>query len=425
MGSIPRRDFLIGMSAGVGVSLLSARRARAAASDTVRHAVVGLGGQGRRHATTFAKFPDCQVVAVADVDPERRDRTRSALEEFGTVAAHTDFRHILDDASIDSVSIATPDHWHTLIALHALQAGKHVYIEKPCSHNVREARILEAVADRTKKCVQHGTQGRSGAGIQDAMRMLHAGELGKARVAKAINHQFRAPIGRAPVSEPPAGTDYDLWLGPAPLHPFTRNRWHYNWHWFWDYGCGDIGNDGIHQIDEARWGLNAGVPKRVVATGGQLFYDDDHETPDTQTVTFEYEDCHLIYEMRLWTKYPLEGHDNGVVFYCDGGTLEIGRNGCEVTRTGEPKKKVGGGADFDGHLRNYLDCIKEDNPAGLNAPIKEGAISTALCHYGNIGSRVGRALHIDDATGLCRDDEEANALMSRTYRKGFELPKVS
>jgi len=208
------------------------------------------------------------------------------------------------------------------------------------------------------------------------------------------------------------------------VRPFTRNRWHYNWHWHWDYGTGDMGNDGIHQIDEARWGLGVGMPNAVSASGGQLFYDDDHETPDTQVVTYEYDDCYLLFEMRLWTDYPLEGHDNGVVFYGDKGILEIGRRGCELTLKGEPRKALSGGADFDANLRNFLDCVKANDPSKLNAPITEGYISATLCHLGNIATRVGRKLNFDAERLVCIGDGEATELLTREYREGYELPTV-
>jgi len=361
------------------------------------------------------------VVAVCDVDPEQ---IKKALGKVPEAAPAADFRRLLDDKSIDTVSIATPDHWHTPVALAALQAGKHVYVEKPCSHNIHEAIALKTAAAKSGKCVQQGTQARSGEALMQAVALMRDGGIGKVRMAKAINHQLRGPIGREPECDPPAGVNYDLWLGPAPKHAFTKNRWHYQWHWFWDYGCGDMGNDGIHQIDQARWGLGVGMPNAVGASGGQLFYDDDHETPDTQVVTFEYDNCYLLYEMRLWTDYALEGHDNGVVFYGDKGKLEIGRGGCDVTLIGEQKKHLGPYGDFKGHPRNFLDCVKADNPAELNGGIEEGAISTALCHLGNIATRVDRKLKIDPATWQCVDDAEASKLFSREYRKGYELPEI-
>ena len=421
-----RRQFIQSVAGGFAIAAAAAgaRPVKAAASDRVRHGVIGLGSQGRNHARSFAALPDCDVVAVCDVDPERRAQTLDELKSTDTKAvAH--YADILNDASIDSVSIATPDHWHVPIALAALDAGKHVYVEKPCCHNVHEGHVLAAAATKTGKCVQHGTQSRSSAGIKEGVKFLQEGKLGKVRLAKAINHQLRPPIGRAPVGEPPPGVDYDLWIGPAPEHPFTQNRWHYNWHWFWAYGTGDMGNDGVHQLDVARWGLGVGIPETVIASGGQLFYDDDHETPDTQLVTFDYGDKQLVYEMRLWTDYPLEGHNNGVVFYGDNGRMDIGRNGVEVTMKGEPTQKIGDGADIEENFRNFVACVKTEEPAGLNAPISEGVASATLCHFGNIGTRLGRMLHFDPRSGKFEGDKEATRMLARTYRKGYELPDVS
>ena len=425
MPELSRRDFV--KTAGTGfaaaaMTLAVARPAKAAPSERVRHAILGCGGQGRAHARIFHNLPDCDVVAVCDVDVSHLAQAASELDHSAGIRQVEHFREVLDDKTIDSVSIATPDHWHTPLALLALEAGKHVYVEKPCCHTIEEGRLLQRAATATGKCVQHGTQSRSGEGIRSAVAFLHEGNLGKVRAAKAINHQMRGAIGRAAVSSPPEGVNYDLWTGPAPAHPFTANRWHYNWHWFWDYGTGDMGNDGIHQVDVARWGLGVGAPKSVTASGGQLYYDDDHETPDTQIVVFDFEECQLVYEMRLWTNYPLEGHDNGVVFYGDKGTLEIGRNGCEVTIIGEEKKRLGGGGDIDANMRNFVDCVKRNDPKGLNAPIDEGVASVLLCHLGNIGTRLGKKLAMDGDT--IANDAEAKALESKAYRDGYGLPTV-
>ncbi|MCC6144781.1 MAG: Gfo/Idh/MocA family oxidoreductase, partial [Candidatus Hydrogenedentes bacterium] len=330
-----RRDFLSLMAAAPVLG----QAAFAAAQDRpLRHAVVGCGGQGRRHARVFANTRDCQLVAFAELDPARREQT---LKELGDkaegVTAYEDFRELLQNPEIDSVSVATPDHWHTPVALLALQAGKHVYVEKPCCHVPLEGQRLVDAAKASGKCVQHGTQSRSGEGIKKAIGMLRDGAIGKVRLAKAINHQLREPIGRAPESDPPPGVNYDLWLGPAPKHAFTQNRWHYNWHWFWDYGGGDFVNDGVHQVDVARWGLGVAYPKLVTGSGGQLFYDDDHQTPDTQLITFEYPDVYLVYEMRLWTEYPMEGITNGVIFYGDNGIMTIEGEGCYLLLKGQKR----------------------------------------------------------------------------------------
>ncbi|MBI2422253.1 MAG: Gfo/Idh/MocA family oxidoreductase [Candidatus Hydrogenedentes bacterium] len=425
MTDLTRRTFLSTAGTTVAASaLLStwAQRAGAAPVERVRHAVIGLGGQGHQHAREFDALDDCDVVALCDVDPERLAHAHKEIGGGSGIRLEKEFERILEDATIDSVSIVTADHWHTPIALHALKAGKHVYVEKPCSHNVLEGKILLEAADRSGKCVQHGTQSRSSPGIQEAVAWLAEGHLGKVRLAKAINHQMRGPIGHAAVEEPPAGVDYDRWLGPAPKAPFTKNRWHYQWHWNWDYGCGDMGNDGIHQVDQARWGLGVGYPKAISASGGQLFYDDDHQTPDTQMVTFEYDDCYLVYEMRLWTSYKLEGHDNGVVFYGDKGILENGREGCFYTLTGGERTRLSGGIDLPANVRNFIDCVKAGTPGKLHAPMKEAVASATLCHLGNIATRVGRRLHWDAENWTCTGDGEANKLLTREYRKGYELP---
>lgn len=424
MGERTRRDFLVTGAAALAAAATSGAARGAATTSRVRHAVIGTGGQGGTHARVFDSLENCEVVGLCDVDPSHSAAAREHVKKAGKVKVTKDFHELLADPSIDSVSIATCDHWHTPVALHALKAGKHVYVEKPCSHNVREGFALAEAARKTGLCVQHGTQSRSSDGIQAAIAFLREGKLGKVRVAKAINHQMRAPIGRAPVSTPPPGVDYERWLGPAPLREFTENRWHYNWHWFWDYGCGDIANDGVHQIDLARWGLGVAYPKRVVASGGQLFYDDDHETPDTQLVTYEYEDCHLIYEMRLWTEYPMEGHENGNVFYGDLGRLDIGRDGCFVTLKGQEPQRLGGGVDVRDNMGNFIDAVAAKDPSKLNAPVSEGAISAALCHLGNVGTRVGRILEFDAEGVECKGDAEATRLLGREYRRGYELPQV-
>jgi predicted dehydrogenase len=428
--SVPsRRDFL--RTSGAAASLaatglfLKTDKAAHAAKKKLRHAVIGVGGQGRGHCRGFASLSDlCEIVAICDVDPNNLAKAEEALPDPASVAKHKDFRELLKDESIDTVSIATPDHWHTPIALHAILAGKQVYVEKPCSHNPHEAKMLMQAAEKYGACVQHGTQSRSGQDLREGIKRVQEGVVGKVRMAKAINHQMRGPIGTAEPEAPPEGVDYDLWIGPAEARPFTRNRWHYNWHWFWDTGTGDIGNDGTHQIDVARWGLGVGLPQTVTAVGGQLFYEDDHETPDTQTVLYDYGDVQLMYEMRLWTDYPLENFENGVVFYGDEGTFDIGADACYLHLKGKQREQVLGGRDFEGNLRNFLEASAEKNPGLLLAPISEGAVSAQLCLMGNIGTRVGRKLVLNETGDGFVGDEEAQALWKRHYREGYELPQI-
>ena len=428
MKEIQRRDFLKAAGTGlaaVGAFYIGTPKGVAGPNDRIRHAIIGAGRRGEHLANYFGQFDDCEVVALADVDPERRTRLKNALPHSDKILAVEDYRRILEDPTIDTVSVSTPDHWHTLAAIESLQADKHVYVEKPCAHNIREAEVLVKASQKMPHLVlQHGTQSWGSPDIIKAVQMLRDEFVGKVRMAKAINHQLRPSIGRAPETDPPPGVNYDRWLGPAPLHRFTKNRWHYNWHWFWDYGSGDIGNDGIHQVDTARWGLGVDLPNAISATGGQLFYDDDHETPDTQVVVYEYDHCYLMYEMRLWTKYRLENQENGTVFYGDKGTLEIGSHSCHYQLIGEERKQIGAGKDLSAHIRTFLDCVKNNTPDRVACPIEEGFKSTSLCLLGNIATRVGRRLVLDSNKMVCVGDEEATAMMGRTPRSGYELPPV-
>jgi len=419
MKSMNRRNFVNSTTAFGALSALSYSRVLGA-NERINVAVIGVHGRGRNHIKSFDSIKGVSVVALCDVDKNVLDLESANFAK--PVVKYGDYRELVQDKEIDVISIASPDHWHVPMAAHAILAGKDVYIEKPLSHTIEEGRYLADLAKREKKIVQHGTQAKSLQSCRNAVRYMQSGELGKIRLAKAINHQLRKPIGREPDADVPAGVDYDLWLGPAPLRLFTANRFHYNWHWFWDYGCGDIGNDGIHQIDIARWGLEVGFPRAVMSSGGQLFYNDDHETPDTQTAVFEFDDTAIIYEMRLWTDYKLEGHDNGNIFYGDNGTLSMGREGWRVTF------KDGSAGPFEprgphNHYENFIEALRNDNPGLLNADVLEGHISSALCHMGNISMRVEQRLEFDADRERFVNSPEANGMLAKAYRKGYELPQ--
>lgn len=395
-------------------------------NDTINHAVIGTGSRGSSfHCSHFANAKGCRVVAACDVDPVRLNKAVQDLPNERQVKKYSDFRKLLEDKSIDSVSIATPDHWHTPIALWALMAGKHVYVEKPCSHTVFEANLLVKAAEHYGRCVQHGTQRRSMGNHIEAIRQLNKGIIGRVHTIKAINQQFRKPIGHAPVQDPPAGVDYDMWLGPAPKVPFTMNRWHYNWHWFWDYGGGDIVNDGVHQIDVAIWAMGNRYPNRIVVSGGQFFYHDDHQTPDTQTAIFEYDDNQIIYEMRLWAPYKLEGHDNGNVAYGTEGKMDFGRKGIIVTR-GDEEIKIESPKPIESIVPNFLTAVRENNPAKLLSPIEKGVVAVNLCNLANIGTRLGAPgleyYPIKEDVKCHGFEDKARKMLTRTYRKGYELP---
>ncbi|MGD9857968.1 MAG: Gfo/Idh/MocA family protein, partial [Planctomycetaceae bacterium] len=418
-----RRTFLKKSAAVTGAGLFAATAppaTRAAgANERIRVAVIGTGGQGKGHVKSWLGHDDVDLAYVCDVDNARLAQAAGLAPAAKPVS---DLRRILDDQSIDAVSIATPDHWHTPAALLALDAGKHIYVEKPCSHNVREGRLLVEAQKRTGRLVQHGTQTRSSAGHQEAFAMLRDGAIGDVLVARAWNVQFRPPIGKEQPSGPPAGFDYDTWIGPAPMVPFQKNRHHYTWHWWYDFGTGDAGNDGVHELDLARWGLGVDTqPSRVTAFGGKYVHDDDQQFPDTITAVFEYpaggtasptEDAaaveespgrrssgttlgakQLIFEMRLWsTNYP-ENVDNGVEFLGTGGRMFISKRGKFQLLAGRNQKvdkaPAGslGGSVAD-HQRNLLDAIR--GKAELRADAHTAHLSASLAHFANIAARLNR-----------------------------------
>ncbi|MBN2595051.1 MAG: Gfo/Idh/MocA family oxidoreductase [Sedimentisphaerales bacterium] len=423
MNNLTRRDF-VKSTAAVGAAMAMPFSKVQGANNDLLVGVVGIRGRGNGLANEFNDLDGVRIVALCDVDSNvLEQRVKQYRDRNQSVTGYDDYRRMLEDKSIDIIAIATPDHWHVPMAAASIIAGKDVYIEKPMSHTIAEGHLLINLARKHGKMVQHGTQIRSTDGTIEAIEYLKSGKLGKIRMAKAINCQLRGPIGHEPDSETPPGVNYDLWLGPAPKRPFNKNRYHYNWHWFWDYGTGDTGNDGIHQIDIARWGLGVEIPKAVSCSGTQLFYDDDHETPDTQVAAFEYDDVYLMYEMRLWTPYGLEGHDNGDIFYGDEGTLSIGRNGWRVTfKNG--KEGPGGLRGSYKHAQNFVDVVRSRKASDLYAGVEVGHCSAALCHIANIAMRVGRRLKFDAENERFIDDAEANTYLTKQYRKGYELPTL-
>jgi len=430
MSDLTRRKFIKATGAGVLASVgpfVRTDTRGASANGTVNHAVVGVGGMGSGHAEAFAKMKKCRLVAICDVDPKRLEKTARKVSDAANVKTYKDWRRLIEDRDIDSISIATCDHWHTPVALAAILAGKHVYVEKPSSHTVHEANLLVEAAKRYTKCVQHGTQRRSSTGFIAAAKALRDGIIGEVYAAKAINHQRRGKIGRAEPTDPPPGVDYDMWLGPAPKVPFTKNRWHYKWHWFWDYGGGDLVNDGIHHLDLAIWGMGKDrqYPREIVTSGGQLWYDDDHQTPDTQTIVYDYGDSQILYEMRLWTPYGLDGRGNQTVFYGTEGYLE----GTTAVK-GDEKIKIRpedyGVGPVEGNMENFITAVAADDPSLLNTPIDVGAVSAILCNLGNIGTRLGNAKLTYDGkqrriTQCSADLCKANAMLTKEYRSPYTL----
>jgi predicted dehydrogenase len=437
MRSIPRRTILQGGALGAASVALLGGQTKGSAEERVTVGVIGTGGMGGNHLRLLAARRDVDIAYVCDVDGKRLAEAASVVEKGSGKApkAVKDLRQLLDDNSVAAVWIATPDHWHAPAAILALDAGKHVYVEKPCCHNVREGRLMAEAVARSRKHLQVGTQSRSTAVVQDAIGRVHGGAIGEVLVAKAWNSQRRRSIGKTKPSPPPRELDFDLWLGPAPTFPYRSNLLPGIWRWWYDFGCGDIGNDGVHDIDVACWGLGVDThPGRIACLGGKSFFDDDQQFPDTQYAVFEYPDAagsgrakQLIFEQRIWSPYVQEGYENGAAFYGTEGVLIIGHS-VGWTLYGPKNKKIAertGPADLAAHHQNFLDCVRGASKAP-NADVTVGHRSAALVHLANIGARVGRVLHFDPRAETIVGDDEAAALVSRRYREGhWAIPKMS
>ncbi len=418
MPGIPRRSFLLKSSAAVMTANL-AGRVVASPNEKIVTALIGCGGRGQRYLE--------HVDFLCDPD---RSRLGSYAERMGIPAERTatDLREILDHPAVDAVVIATPDHWHTPAALLASDAGKHVYVEKPISHNFHESQLLVAAAQRNKTVVQHGTQMRSEPFVIEAVQQLRDGVIGDVLVARAWNVQKRGNIGHAMPSEPPPGVDYDTWVGPAEFLPYQSNRFHYDWHWWYNFGTGDIGNDGAHEIDFARWGLGVDcLPSTVTAVGGKYFHDDDQQFPDTATCVYEYPGDgqvghrrQIIFEMRLWSTNSAENCDSGVEFFGTKGRMFLSKRG-KFAIYGERNKVVERTRwereqETEGHFRNFQDAIRNSRPP--SAGVEEAHRSVALIHLSNIAIRTGRPIHFDPAQEKVIGDPEAEAMLTRKYREG-------
>jgi predicted dehydrogenase len=423
-----RRQFL-GSSAknaagvAAGMVSLAGTVAQAAPSERVSLGVIGVRGRGKTLAGQLAALGDVDVSVLCDVDRNVVPASSEVVEKQQGFAPRVeqDFRRVLDDPSIDAVVIATPDHWHAVMTLLACQAGKDVYVEKPVSHNIHEGQQMLAAARKYERVVQTGLQQRSGSHFQSAVEFVRSGKLGQVKLAKAWTVHRRKSIGFKKNTAVPTGVDYDLWLGPAAQQPFNPNRFHNNWHWFWDYGSGELGNWGVHMLDVARWGLAVGLPDRISAGGGKLVFNDDQQTPDTQIVTYNYADTTIVWEHRLWSNRGIEGRSAAAAFYGEQGTLIVDRGGWKVY-DGKEAVTADTSEMQRTHCRNFIDSIKtRDTPT---ADIEAGQLSTALCHLGNIAYRLGREVSFDSEAMQFGSDDEANALLTREYRKPWTLPGI-
>ncbi len=447
--SVNRRDFIKSSAgaAATGTLGFNVTNLAGAPSDTVRVAVIGLRGQGGSHTSNYLKMPNVEIAALCDIDDAQFAKHLSQIEKAGKPKPQIfkDIRKVLEDKNIDAVSIATPNHWHSLMGIWALQAGKDVYLEKPLSQSYWEGKQVVAAAKKYGKIIQHGTNSRSGAAIRDLMqKMCKEDMLGDVYYSRALCYKWRDTIGKKPDSPVPAGVDYDMWLGPAPKRPFNENRFHYNWHWNWDYGNGDIGNQGIHEIDISRWGLGVTLPTKVTAIGGHFMFDDDQNTPNTMIASYEFDKAGkkviMVTEVRHWISNNEAGISDapelkmgagggrggntiGNIFYGSKGYAAIEGYTKYNTFMGKnqepgPSKTAGGN-----NWQNFIDVVRSRKKEDLNAPIEEGHYSCALMHLANISYRLGRTINFDPKTENIIGDKEAQGWLKRQYRAPYIVPE--
>ncbi|MBX7259378.1 MAG: Gfo/Idh/MocA family oxidoreductase [Candidatus Hydrogenedentes bacterium] len=431
METVSRRSFMKGTAAaGIG-ALAASSTAWAGANDRLRVACIGLRGRGNEHIEQFSTLPNVEIATLCDIDEKILDQRKNYFKEknLKIPKTETDLRKVFDDKDIDAVSIATPNHWHALATIWACQAGKDVYVEKPASHNVFEGRKMVEAAAKYGRVVQVGTQIRSNPSIQEAIKHLQDGLLGEVYLARGLCYKRRPSIGKKPDSDIPKGVNYDIWVGPAPMRPFNENRFHYNWHWMWDTGNGDIGNQGVHQMDIARWGLGVKLPKKIAGMGSMFLWDDDKEVPNTTTTSFFYPDegpkgKMLEFEVRPWHTNDEKGAKIGILFYGEKGYMVIDSYSNYKTYLGEKEEPGPSGDVGANHFENFLQAVRERKPELLNAPIEEGHYSAALAHLGLISVRVGRALDFDPATEQIIGDDEAAQYLTRKYREPYVVPET-
>ena len=426
--SISRRNFLKNSSAAAGLTVLggtNALRAAKGPNEKVLVAVIGCHGRGMDHIAGYLALPNAEIAYVCDVDDQVLQKGLAAVakKQARKPKGVKDLRRILDDPEVDAVSIAMPDHWHSPATVMACAAGKHVYVEKPGSHNAHECELSVAAARKYKRQVQLGSQRRSWLWIIDAMQALHGGEIGKVFFARGWYTSHRASIGHAEPSAPPDYLDYALWQGPAPEQPYRSNVVPYNWHWFWNWGTAELGNNGIHSLDVARWGLGIdSAPKKITCAGNRYHAKDDWETPDLTIATFDFGDKCLVWEGQSCDPRGFEGSDFGVSFYGDGGSMVISGNTLShYDLKDKLVREVKGNNDRVSHFANFVNAVRGE--AKLNADIADGHKSGLLSHLGNIAWRTGRTVNFDPVAGKIVDDKAAEAYWKREYRPGWE-PRV-
>jgi len=436
MEKLDRRDFLkrsgqvvAGLTAGLTV--LRTTSSAYSQNETIGAAVIGFHGRGQGHIDSFLSLDGVKVVALCDVDESLWDGAAKRVEEKQgqRPKLYADMRDLFEDPDVDVVSTATPNHWHALATIWACQAGKDMYVEKPACWSFQEGEEMIKAAREHRRIVQVGHQSRSSAGIRNAVARAWAGEIGELYMARGLCYKPRGSIGFQADGDPPPHLHWDLWQGPAARRPFNPNFVHYNWHWFWEYGNGDIGNQGVHEMDVARWFLRKRLPVWVSSTGGRYGYEDQGETPNTQVATFQYEDGKiLVFEVRGLPTNDEFGAKIGNLVYGaegymssgDGFKPRIGYKGEEKSKEGLELPPVGGAGEGN-HFQNFINAVRSRRPEDLNCEVEEGVLSAQLCHLANISYRLGRSLVFDPEKKEFVGDREANALLTRPhYAEGFD-----
>jgi predicted dehydrogenase len=413
-------------------------------SDVINVAVVGVNGRGglyggTGHLPNYTRIKTSRVAAICDPDENLYSKAIADIEKLGGTKPRTvvDFRKLLDAKDIDAVSIASPDYWHALQAIWACQAGKDVYVEKPVCYTIEEGKKIVEAARKYKRIVQTGTGSRSDRIVRKAIQLIHEGIVGEVYMGRGIVFGHRENIGRVPNSEVPQGVNWDIYRGPAPMIPFNKNHFHYNWHWYWDTSTSEFGNNGVHVMDEVRWGMKKDVhPAKIHCCGGFYAYDSDQEIPNLEVATYEFDDGKIMeLEVRSLFTNAEEGGRKDCLFYGSKGWMHLGGGGFEVYLG--PKNQKGPSMTskdlepdewekqkIDYHFVNFLECMKSRKSQDLNAEIFQGFMSTSMMHLGNIAYRTGRKLIFDGKTERFVNDEEANKYLSRKYREPYVLPKV-
>lgn len=437
---ISRRKFLGASASAVLVAGTMAKGKVFGANNRIGVAVIGIHGQGNSHIKEFidAQKDEVDLIALCDVDSDvLKQRVEEVRQKTGKKPkAYRDMRDLFENKKIDAVSTATPNHWHTLVTVWACQAGKDVYVEKPLSHDIWEGRQLVAAAEKYGRMVQHGTQNRSNAKLMRDIKLIHDGFIGKIVHSRGYVYKNgnRNAIGYGKPAQPPKNLDWELWQGPAPERDYLAKEdgsglfVHYNWHWFWHYGNGEIGNQGVHEMDVAVWGHNRGLPVKVYSSGGRYGWDDQGETPNTQATVFTYADGSMVtFEVRNLGSFPEACEDAcGNSFFGTEGYYVKGKGFFNYKN--EPIPVEGDLAkepESAGRIGNWLKAIRTRDPKYLTAPPLVGHISCVHCHLGNIAYRLGRSLQFDPVTESFKGDEEANRFLKREYRPGFEVPQLA